>query len=112
MAVYNEGSIDIAISTNSYDELIIGLCQGFLSSKQSIDSEQQIDLQNITNPVISTREGRLPSRAKRNLLSNIDNIQPSSEELQPNREKDTRKQCQKCSQRGHNRVTCKLLLVM
>jgi hypothetical protein len=64
MGVYNEGSIDIAISTNSYDELIIGLCQGFLSSKQSIDSEQQIYLQNITNPVISTREGRPPSRAK------------------------------------------------
>ncbi len=29
--------IDIAINTNSYDELI-GLCQGFLSSKQSIES--------------------------------------------------------------------------
>ncbi|GET62579.1 hypothetical protein RIR_jg22938.t1 [Rhizophagus irregularis DAOM 181602=DAOM 197198] len=49
-----ESSSDNAISINSYDELIIGLFQGFLSSKQSID----------TNHVISTWEGRPPSRAK------------------------------------------------
>ena len=39
-----------------------------------------------------------------------DNIQPSNEESQPSREKDTRKHCQKCGQKGHNRVTCKTVI--
>ena len=45
-----------------------------------------------------------------NTNSYDDNIQPSNEESQPSREKDTRKHCQKCGQKGHNRVTCKTVI--
>ncbi len=88
-----------------------------------VNNQLNLDLQIITNPVISTRKGRPSGRAKstieiqdshakkRKLLSNIDNnIQPSNEESQPSREKDTRKHCQKCGQKGHNRVTCKTVI--
>ena len=108
--------IDIAIYTDSYDELI-GLCQGF---QKSIKSELLNDSHHITNPIISTRKERQPGRAKstieiqdshikkRRCLANIDtNIQSSNKDLQSNREKDTRKRFQKCGQRGHNHVTCK-----
>ncbi|CAB4422187.1 unnamed protein product [Rhizophagus irregularis] len=124
MAVYNEGSIDIAISTNSYDELIIGLCQDFfqVSNQLILNNKLICRILQILLFLLGKEDFlaeqkvlwkfKIHMQKKGNLLSNIDNIQPSSEELQPNREKDTRKQCQKCSQRGHNRVTCKLLLVM
>ncbi|RIB11965.1 hypothetical protein C2G38_2042230 [Gigaspora rosea] len=102
--------INIAINSNSYDELI-GVCQQLLTSKQlSLNEDGQSENAPIANPIISTRRGRPPGRAKsdveiqesstkkRRNLFNIDtNIQPS----------DNRKRCKRCGEKGHNRATCK-----
>ncbi|CAG8848158.1 3198_t:CDS:2, partial [Gigaspora margarita] len=53
--------IDIAINSNSYDELI-GLYQQFLTNKQLLDNQSENIP--IANPIITARRGRPPGRAK------------------------------------------------
>ena len=59
--------IDVAIHTDSYDELI-GLCQGFLTSKKSIESESLNDSHHIA---IEIHDSHMK---KRRCLANIDTI--------------------------------------
>jgi len=109
--------INLALATNSYEELI-GMCQDFLTSKQEIikDQNQAKEVLNnkeldVTNPVITVRKGRPAGRVKsaveiqdkenkKHCLNSIDlNIQGGRE--------DNRKTCHNCGQKGHNRATCK-----
>ncbi|CAG8794319.1 13902_t:CDS:2, partial [Racocetra fulgida] len=81
-------ALDMAIATSSYDELMLF----------SIESDTMMnDLEyNIKNPVISTRKGRPPGRAKSNVeIQNqqVKKRQHFTEEHEI-QEKDTRKTCQ------------------
>ena len=124
-------AIDLALVTNSYEELM-SMCQDFLNSKQETLNSHNLgngDIGNeesctgnevsvvieIANPVISVRKGRPAERAKsaveiqdkenkRNCLKPIDlNIQQDEIQL----DKDNRRKCHKCRRKGHNRTTCK-----
>ncbi|CAG8714822.1 13320_t:CDS:1, partial [Dentiscutata heterogama] len=102
--------INVAINSNSYDELI-GLCQQFFTNKQlALNEDDQSENIPIANPIVSARRGRPPGRAKsdveiqesntkkRRYLSNTDtNIQQSN----------NKKRCKRCGEKGHNRATCK-----
>ncbi|CAG8482168.1 10250_t:CDS:2, partial [Gigaspora margarita] len=108
--------LDIAIATNTYDELM-GICHGFMLDKQKTQEsdEQTEDVEyNIINPIITKRRGRPPGRAKSDVEMQdqhatkrqrlqILNVNQSNDET-----KDKRKTCQNCGNRGHNRATCKI----
>ncbi|RHZ87487.1 hypothetical protein Glove_34g129 [Diversispora epigaea] len=83
--------IDLALATNSYEELI-GMYQEFLNNKQEIltsqdesTSNKELDIAGIKNPIITARKGRPAGRAKNN-----------------------RRKCHKCGQKGHNRTTSEI----
>ena len=113
-------AIDLALATNSYEELI-GICQGFLVDKQEIlDNINQVkDVSNngdvVNNPIITVRKGWPAGRVKsaveiqdkesrRHCLGSIDlNIQRGGNETRL----DNRKTCHNCGQKGHNHATCK-----
>ena len=116
--------INLALATNSYEELI-GMCQDFLTSKQEIikDQNQAKEVLNnkeldVTNPVITVRKGRPAGRIKsaveiqdkenkKHCLNAVDlNIQ-RDREIQLDNSKDNRKTCHNCGQKGHNRATCR-----
>jgi hypothetical protein len=112
--------LDLAITTNSYEELI-GICQGFILDKQKKQELSKEDEFNIENPVVTPRKGRPPGRAKstvelqdsqtkkRRYLQPINDNQACNELGTANREikkKDSRKTCQNCGKKGHNRATC------
>ncbi|RIB08601.1 hypothetical protein C2G38_2270667 [Gigaspora rosea] len=113
--------LDLAIYTNSYDELI-GICQNFILDKQQIQEPQKDDELNIENPRVTARKGRRPGRAK-STVEIQDNQLKKRRYLQPvnmnqtvndpgtacngSKEKDTHKTCQNCRQKGHNKATCK-----
>lgn len=119
-------ALDIAISTNSYDEFM-GICHGFILDKQEIQDSntkmEEVEF-NIKNPVISTRKGRPAGRAKstveiqdqrvkkRRYLQPLEvNNQITNEFESINDrsvEKDKRKTCQNCGNKGHNKATCKI----
>jgi len=115
-------AINLALATNSYDELI-GMCQDFLASKREILDNQNLALNNegldIANPIITVRKGRPAGRAKsaveiqdkesrRQCLKSIDlNIQKDGNETQLGNSSDNRRTCHNCGQKGHNRATCK-----
>ena len=117
-------TIDLALATNSYEELI-GMCQDFLTSKQeilgNINQEKEVlnNNGNVANPIITVRKGRPAGRMKsateiqdnenrRHCLRSVDlNIQRGDNETQLG-SKDNRKTCHNCGQKGHNRATCKL----
>ena len=115
-------ALDVALVTDSYDELI-GMFHGFILDKQrnleSNTNPEDVEY-NIKNPIITKRKGRPPGRAKcaveiQDQQSNRDrNLQPlevsnqiSNEANNGTIEKDKRKTCQKCGIKGHNRATCK-----
>ncbi|RHZ72492.1 hypothetical protein Glove_242g174 [Diversispora epigaea] len=76
--------IDLALATNSYEELI-GMCQDFLNNKQEILASQnlvkesisnkELNITGIANPIITVRKKRPIGRAKnaRGLASNFIN---------------------------------------
>ena len=118
--------LDMAISTNSYDEFI-GICHGFILDKQAIQARMEEGEFNIKNPIISTRKGRPAGRAKSNveiqdqctkkrryfqpleLNNQINQITNEFESTNDGtREKDKRKTCQNCGNKGHNKATCKI----
>lgn len=119
-------ALNAAIATNSYDEFI-GICHGFISDKQAIlesgQNIEEIDF-NIKNPIITTRKGRPAGKAKScieiqdqharkwwHLQPLDDNNQMSNNNASGsnNNEKDKRKTCQNCGEKGHNRITCKFI---
>ena len=76
--------INLALATNSYEELI-GMCQDFLTSKQEIikDQNQAKEVLNnkeldVTNPVITVRKGRPAGKVKSVVEIHIRDIQSSS----------------------------------
>ena len=115
--------INLALATNSYEELI-GICQDFLSSKQEIIENQNQAKEalnnkelDVANPVITARKGRPGGRVKsaveiqdkenKRCLNSVDlNIQGGCE-IQLDNSKNNRKTCHNCGQKGHNRATCK-----
>ena len=116
-------AINLALATNSYEELI-GMCQDFLTSKQEILSNINqekgvLNNGNVANPIITVRKGRPAGRIKsateiqdnesrRRCLRSVDlNIQREDNETQLG-SKDNRKTCHNCGQKGHNRATCRL----
>ncbi|UZO14690.1 uncharacterized protein OCT59_006140 [Rhizophagus irregularis] len=117
-------AINLALATNSYEELI-GMCQDFLVRKQDTLDQNQVKetLDNeeldVVNPIITVRKGRPPGRVKsavkiqdkesrRHCLKSIDlNVQKGGNETQLGNSRDNRKTCQNCGQKGHNRATCK-----
>jgi hypothetical protein len=117
-------AINLALATNSYEELI-GMCQDFLTRKQETLDQNQVketldnDELDVVNPIITVRKGRPPGRVKsaveihdkesrRHCLKSIDlNIQKSGNKIQLGNSRDNRKTCQNCGQKGHNCATCK-----
>ncbi|CAG8743116.1 7626_t:CDS:2, partial [Racocetra fulgida] len=107
--------LDIAIATDSYDELM-GICHGFILDKQGNQEPDTITDEiecNIKNPVVSTRKGRPPGRAKSNVEVQDQRAKkmrhPQTSEITNEYEiKDNRKTCQNCGNKGHNRATCKI----
>ncbi|CAG8764021.1 12028_t:CDS:2, partial [Rhizophagus irregularis] len=80
------------------------ICHGFISDKQAIlesgQNMEEINF-NIKNPIITTRKGRPAGRAKNNNNQMSNNNASGSN----NNEKDKRKTCQNCGEKGHNRAT-------
>ncbi|RIB27080.1 hypothetical protein C2G38_2260888 [Gigaspora rosea] len=103
-------ALDIAIATSSYDELM-GICHRFILDKQESQEESDTikdddDIEyNIKNPVISKRRGRSPGRAKTS--AKIQDQRPKKKQRMQitedyvTQEKDTRKTCQNCGNKGH-----------
>ncbi|GES77558.1 hypothetical protein GLOIN_2v1474313 [Rhizophagus clarus] len=116
-------AIDLILSTNSYEEFI-GICQDFLVSKQEIldniqhQVKEVLNNNDMVNLIIMVRKGRLTGRMKsaveiqdkegrRNCLRSIDlNILKSGNKTQLDN-KDNRKTCHNCEQKGYNYATCK-----
>ncbi|CAG8760168.1 19138_t:CDS:2, partial [Dentiscutata erythropus] len=109
-------ALDLAISTNTYDELM-GICHGFILDKQrnQESDEKMEDIENnIMNPVITARRGRPPGRAKSDVevqdqrTTKRQRLQPIEVNQSNDETKDKRKTCQNCGNRGHNRATCRI----
>ncbi|CAG8598697.1 13300_t:CDS:2, partial [Dentiscutata heterogama] len=109
-------ALDLAISTNTYDELM-GICHGFILDKQrnQESDEKMEDIENnIMNPVITMRRGRPPGRAKSDVevqdqrTTKRQRLQPIEVNQSNDETKDKRKTCQNCGNRGHNRATCRI----
>ncbi|RHZ81364.1 hypothetical protein Glove_121g20 [Diversispora epigaea] len=106
--------IDLALATNSYEELV-GMCQDFLNSKQEILTSQNLvngSISNkeleITNPVITVRKGRPTGRAKSAVeIQDKENKKPVLN-IQRDGNNDNRRKCHKCGQKGHNRTTSEI----
>lgn len=117
--------IDIAISSNSYEELI-GLFQNFLIMKQQTLNRENNDANSanyvqVRNPVASIRKGRPPGRAKSSVeiqdkqVRRYNPLTPHKKDNQninlrvesENNIKVNQKTCQNCGKKGHNRATCK-----
>jgi hypothetical protein len=104
-------AINLALVTDSYEELI-GICQDFLASKQAILDNQNQDKEalDVKNLIITVRKGRPAGRMKAAVeIQDKENTRPGREiRLDNNKEnKDNRKKCHNCGQKGHNRATCK-----
>ncbi|RIA93460.1 hypothetical protein C1645_819426 [Glomus cerebriforme] len=96
-------AINLALATNSYEELI-GMYQDFLARKQeTLDQNQGKPPGRVKSAVeIQDKESR------RHYLKSIDlNIQKGGNETQLDNSRDNRKTCQNCGQKGHNCATCK-----
>ena len=107
--------LDLALATNSYDELI-GICQSFILDKQQKQESENVEF-DIGNPIITTWKERPPRRAKstieiqdkqsrkRRYLQPIEVNETKNMDNKLN-EKDTHKTYQNCEQKRHNRATC------
>ena len=107
--------LDLALTTNSYDELI-GICQSFILDKQQKQVAENVEF-DIRNPIITTWKERPSGWAKSTIEIQdkqfkkhcyLQPIEVNETENVNNKlnEKDTRKTCQNCDQKGHNRATC------
>ncbi|RIB13184.1 hypothetical protein C2G38_2041211 [Gigaspora rosea] len=98
----------------------------FLTNKQLPDNQSENIP--IANPIITTRRGRPPGKAKSDveiqdsITKKRHNTDKNNVEIQESNTKkyrylsntdtniqppDNRKQCQRCSEKDHNRATCK-----